>query len=271
GDPLVTLDSTVDAAVLAGLAAEQRLAEVQYARATKLVRDKTMAQSQHDEIAARRDRTKADVLAQQARITKKTIRAPFSGTLGIRRVDLGDYLEAGSSIVPLQTLNPIFLDSAAPGKYLPMLALGQELYVKVQAYPEERFVGRITAIEPGIDPATRMVRVRAELDNPDQRLRPGMFADVEALQNTDQPVLVIPATAVTYSPYGNSVFVVIDGNAGATVDRRQIETGASQNGTTAVTKGLTVGERVVTVGQNKLRNGMPVKIVPSAVVTATAE
>lgn len=271
GDPLLTLDATVDLAVLRGLIAEQRLAEIQYERASKLVRDKTMSQSQYDEAAARRDRVVADVVAQQARITKKTIRAPFSGTLGIRRIDLGDYLEAGSDIVPLQTLDPIFLDSAAPEKFLPILAIGQELRIKVQAYPDTRFVGYITAIEPGVDPATRMVRVRAQLANPEQQLRPGMFVEVEALQAATEPVLVIPETAVTYSPYGNSVFVVVDGKTGASVDRRQIETGEVQNGIVAITKGLTAGERVVAVGQNKLRNGMNVKIVADSALSAVSE
>jgi membrane fusion protein, multidrug efflux system len=271
GDPLLTLDSTVDSAVLTGLIAEQRLAEVQFERASKLVRDKTLAQSQYDEVAARRERAAADVAAQRARLTQKTIRAPFSGTLGIRRVDLGDYLDAGASIVPLQTLDPIFLDSAAPEKFLTLLAVGQTLHVKVEAYPGQQFQGHITAIEPGIDPATRMVRVRAELANPDHRLRPGMFAEVEALQATDERVLVIPETAVTYSPYGNSVFVIVDGKTGTTVDRRQVETGLSQDGRVAVTKGLKAGERVVAVGQNKLRNGMNVKIVLDAALTVASE
>lgn len=271
GDPLVTLDATVDTAVLGGLIADQRLAQIQFERASKLVRDKTMSQSQYDEAAARRDRVAADVIAQQARITKKTIRAPFGGTLGIRRIDLGDYLEAGSSIVPLQTLDPIFLDTAAPEKFLPVLAIGQELRIKAQAYPDTQFVGYITAIEPGVDPATRMIRVRAQLANSQQQLRPGMFVEVEALQAATKPVLVIPQTAVTYSPYGDSVFVVVDGDAGSSVDRRQIETGEVQDGIVAVTKGLAAGDRVVAVGQNKLRNGMHVKVVADSALSAASE
>ncbi|MSR15699.1 MAG: efflux RND transporter periplasmic adaptor subunit [Gammaproteobacteria bacterium] len=267
GAPLVSLDTTVDAAVLSGLMAEQRLAEVQYERAAKLVRDKTMSQSQFDEAAARRDRVAADVVAQQARVTKKTIRAPFSGTLGIRRVDVGDYLVPGSNIVPLQTLDPIFIDSAVPEKFLPSLALKQKIRIKVQAYPNEWFHGEISAIESGIDPDTRMVRIRAVLSNTDQRLRPGMFAEINALQGLGEKQLVIPETAITYSPYGNSVFVVIDGKSGLTVERRQVETGESQDGVVAISKGLALGERVVTVGQNKLRNGMTVAIAPDAMAS----
>ena len=261
GDALVTLESSVDTAVLKGLLAEQRLAEVQFERTAKLVRDRTMAQSQFDEAAARRDRAAAEVGAQQAQIAKKTVLAPFSGTLGIRQVDLGDYLKAGSSIVALQTVDPIFLDSAIPERFIPLLKVGQAVSIRVQAYGDERFSGRLTAIEPGVDTATRMIRVRAELANTDQRLRSGMFVEVEAVQDATEEVDVVPETAITYSPYGNSVFILAHGDSGLTVERRQIETGASRGGEVAITKGLQANEQVVAVGQNKLRNGMRVEIV----------
>lgn len=270
GDVLLSLDATVDNAVLQGLSAEQKLAELQYQRAQKLVRDRTMSQSQYDEAAANRDRVAANVEAQRARIAKKTVRAPFSGTLGIRRVDLGDYLPEGSSIVALQTLDPMYLDSAVPERFLPLLKVGQEVRLRVQAYGDERFTGRLLAIEPGVDPATRMVRVRAELANPDLRLRPGMFAEVEAVEEATQDVLVVPETAITYSPYGNSVFVISEGKDGAVVDRRQVETGAVRNSEVAVTEGLKADERVVAVGQNKLRNGMRVKVVDDKALSAAA-
>lgn len=261
GEPLVILESSVDAAVLNGLLTEQRLAVVQFERAAKLVRDRTLAQAQYDEAAARRDRAAADVLAQQAQLAKKTIRAPFSGTLGIRRIDLGDYLKAGSPMVTLQTLDPIYLDSAIPERFIPQLKIGQQVRVRVQAYGDERFSGRLLALEPGVDTATRMIRVRAELPNPDQRLRPGMFVEVEAVEDTAQEVDVVPETAITYSPYGNSVFVVIKNKEGLTVERRQIETGTTRSGEVAITKGIQANEQVVVVGQNKLRNGLSVEIV----------
>ncbi len=266
GEPLVLLESSVDLAVLNGLQTEQRLAEVQFARASKLVRDHTLAQSQFDETIARRDRAAADVLAQQAQIAKKTIRAPFSGTLGIRRVDLGDYLKAGSAIVTLQTLDPIYLDSAIPERFIPQLKIGQQIRVRAQAYGDERFSGRLMAIEPGVDTATRMIRVRAELSNTDQRLRPGMFVEVEAVQETAEEVNVVPATAITYSPYGNSVFVITKGSEGPSVERRQIETGATRSGEVAITKGIEADDQVVAVGQNKLRNGLRVEIVTDDVL-----
>jgi len=243
---------------------------VQYQRAQKLVRDRTMSQSQFDEAAANRDRLAATVDAQRARIAKKTIRAPFTGRLGIRRVDLGDYLVEGSSVVALQTLDPIFLDSAVPERYLPLLKVGQEIRLRAQAYGEEQFIGRITAFEPGVDPATRMIRVRAQLANQDERLRPGMFVEVEAVEDTTEAVLVIPETAITYSPYGNSVFIVTTEKKGTVVERRQIETGATREGAVAVVKGLAAGEHVVAVGQNKLRNGMAVSIVEDDSLPAPA-
>lgn len=268
GDPLLTLDATVDEAVLAGQVAELQLAEVQYQRARKLVRDRTMSQSQFDESAANRDRIAAEVAAQRARIAKKTVRAPFAGVLGIRRVDLGDYLAEGASIVSLQTLDPIYLDSAVPERFLPLLQIGQEVRMRVQAYGDESFGARLVAIEPGVDPATRMVRVRAEVANTDHRLRPGMFVEVEALQQARESMLVVPETAVTYSPYGNSVFVVTDGKDGLIVDRRQVETGEVRAGEVAILKGLAADERIVAVGQNKLRNGMRVAIVEDTALSA---
>lgn len=276
GAPLMNLDAAVDAAVLAGLVAERRLAELQFERAATLVKDRTLSRSQYDEAAARRARVAADVVAQQAQIAKKTVRAPFAGTLGIRRVDLGEYLAAGSPIVSLQTLSPIYLDSAIPERYLPKLVPGQTVALRVQAWGDERFSGRLVAIEPGVDPATRMVRVRAEFPNADERLRPGMFAEVEAIENTQQHVLVVPATAITYTPYGNSAFVVTPGKDGMTVERRQVETGETRDGKVAVLGGLAAGDQVVAVGQNRLRNGMRVEIVPDdtlerAAAAATAD
>lgn len=271
GDPLVTLESSVDHAELTGLIAEKNLTEVQFERAAKLVRDHTMAQSQYDETAARRDRAAADVLAKQAQIAKKTIRAPFNGTLGIRKINLGQYLKVGAGIVQLQLLNPIYLDSAVPERFLPQIRLGQEVSVRVQAYGKENFSGRITAIESGIDPATRMVRVRADLLNSDLRLRPGMFAEVEAIEADSAPTLVVPETAITYSPYGNTVFVVSKTADGLTVERKQIETGEARDGLVAISKGLAAGEQVVSVGQNKLRNGLNVTIVSESELEAPAK
>jgi membrane fusion protein (multidrug efflux system) len=261
GALLVSLDATVDLATLEGLQAELELARLQHERAKKLVKDHTLSRADYDEVLAKETRLRAGVTAQQATIAKKTLRAPFTGTLGIRRVDLGDYLAAGSSVVSLQTLSPIYLDSSIPERYIAELKAGQEILLRSQAYGEEHFSGRLTAIEPGADPATRMVRIRAEFSNTDKRLRPGMFVDLELVQATADEVLTLPETAISYSPYGNSVFLITETPEGLVVQRKPVETGGTRGGDVAVTKGLAVGDRVVAVGQNKLRNGMQVEIV----------
>ncbi len=268
GDVLLTLDSSIDVAELAGLTATEELADVQYQRFAKLRRDKTASESQYDEAAAQRSRAIALVQAKRAHIAKKTIRAPISGTLGLRRVDLGDYLAPGAEVVSLQALDRVFVDYRLPERVLARLALGQAVKVLVQAFPGRSFPGRITAIDPAIDVATRMVRVRGTLDNPDQALRPGMFADVETLEAQPEEVIVVPETAITYNPYGNAVFVVVEAEAGLKVVRRPVETGAVRDGTVAVTRGLEAGERVVAVGQNKLRNEQAVVIAPEPAADA---
>ena len=265
GDVLVTLDASVDEATLEGMVADLELARVQRARAEKLVARHTISQSDYDEILARETQAGAAVASHRALIAKKTIRAPFAGTLGIRRIDVGDYLAAGSPIVPLQTLDPLYLDSAIPEKYIAALKPGQTVRVKAQAYGAEVFEGQISAVEPGADPATRMVRVRAELPNADHRLRPGMFVEVELLEEAAEEVLELPDTAITYSPYGNSVFILLTDKDGAlSVERRQVETRAPREGRVVVEKGLAEGDRVVATGQNKLRNGVKVVVSKDA-------
>lgn len=268
GAVLVNLDATVDLATLDGLLAELELARLQHGRAKKLVKDHTLSQADYDEVLAKETQLRAEAAAQQAIIAKKTLRAPFAGTLGIRRVDLGDYLAAGSSVVSLQTLSPIYLDSSIPERYIAELKTGQEIFLHSQAYGEERFSGRLTAIEPGADPATRMVRIRAEFPNADKRLRPGMFVDLELVQAAVDEVLALPETAISYSPYGNSVFLITETPEGLVVERKPVETGGTRDGDVAITKGLAVGDRVVAVGQNKLRNGMKVEVVEDSTLQA---
>jgi len=175
-------------------------------------------------------------------------------------VDLGEYLAPGSPIVPLEALDPIYLDFSLPERLLARVAVDQEVRVSVQGYPGEDFGGLIEALNPGVDEGTRSLRLRAVLPNPDQRLRPGMFAEVRVVMPEPQQVLTLPATAVVYNPYGNSVFVVSDGEQGLTVQRRQVQTGEVRDGRVAVTEGLSAGDRVVSAGQMKLRNDMPVTI-----------
>jgi len=272
GDVLVSLDASVDAAELQALQAEQRLNELQFERSEKLLREHTISKADFDIAAARRDESIATARAKAASLDKKTIRAPFSGILGIRQVDLGQFLDAGSEIVTLQSIVPIYLDFGTPERYIHNISDGLEIEAEVHAYPGEVFRGRLIAVAPGIDRATRNMYMRAEFDNADGRLRPGMFAEIRGLVPAEDERLTIPETAVTYTPYGNSVFVVEAGDGGTQVSRRMIETGEIRHGRIAVLKGLDPDDIIVSAGHNKLRNGMTVQTSNSdRLSSATAE
>jgi membrane fusion protein (multidrug efflux system) len=260
GSLLLQLDDSVDQADLRGLQAERRLAEIRYKRFVRLVKDNSASQADLDEAQANLQNLEAQVAAEQATIDKKRIRAPFAGLLGIRQVDLGEYLAPGSRIVPLQALDPIYVDYALPERHIASLRPGQPVLIGIQAYGDETFQGSITALNPGIDPRTRNLRVRATLPNPDGRLRPGMFADVRTVLPARSNVLTVPRTAISYNPYGDSVFVIEQQDGQAVVQRRQIETGDSREGRVEVLAGLSVGETVVSAGHVKLRNGQPVVV-----------
>lgn len=260
GDLLVQLDDEVDRAELAGLTATQHLAELSYERAARLVKDKSVSRSDYDQARAALDSATALVASKQASIRKKAIRAPFTGQLGIRQVDLGQYLAPGAEIVSLQALDSIYVDYSLPERNLGELSVGQSVTVSVQAYPGKSFAGRITAISPLIAAGTRSVSIRATLENPEQQLRPGMFAEVKTLQPARAGVMTLPERAITYNPYGNAVFVIEEKEGQQTAQRRQIETGIVRDGRIEILKGLKEGEQVVSAGQNKLRNGQAVKI-----------
>jgi membrane fusion protein (multidrug efflux system) len=260
GEALLQLDDEVDQAELEGLIADQRLAELDFNRATKLLKDKSVSRADYDQARAKLDRARAQVESKRALIHKKFIRAPFSGILGIRQVDIGQYLKAGTEIVTLQSLNPIFVDYSLPERYLSQLSSDQKVVLAVQAYPDQTFDGRIAAISPKIETRTRNVRIRATVENPDRLLRPGMFSRVRTLLPQRKNVLTLPRTAITYNPYGDSVFVIEKQNDQLIVQRRQVQTGEIRNDRVEITDGLKQGERVVSAGQVKLRNGVPVQI-----------
>jgi membrane fusion protein, multidrug efflux system len=276
GQALVQLDTTVDEADLAGLQASLQLAEIKLERNTKLLRDRAVSQGDFDETSAEVSRSRAAVAAKRALIEKKTIRAPFDGVLGIRQVDLGQYLSEGSSIVALEALDPVFVDYRLPERNLAKLAVGQPVQVRVAAYPEQVFTGRVQAISPAVDQGTRNVQLRAELPNRDDLLRPGMFAKVATLMPQRDAVLTLPRRAVSFNTYGDSVFVIEEQPAGAgeaaaadtgqgtklVVNRRQITTGDVRGDLVEVRAGLAEGDRVVLAGHQKLRNGVEVQIVP---------
>lgn len=260
GQLLIEFDTSTDQAELKGLQAEQQLAQIRFDRSQKLITRQFISQSDYDLNSALLTQAIAAVSAKWTVIAKKQIHAPFSGSLGIRQVDVGQFLAAGSAIVPLQTLDPIYVDFTLPERHLASLAPGQELTLTVQAYPGKTFSGQISAISPGIEAGTRSIKVRATLGNSGHILRPGMFADVQILLKDKAPVLTLPDTAITYNPYGDSVFVIESGKQGLTVLLKQIVTGETRVGRVEIVKGLSAGERVVSAGQVKLRNGMAVTL-----------
>lgn len=266
GTLLLEIEDSVEQAELEGLVAERRLADLQYKRREGLLESKTISPSDVDEARLRLENASAQLAAKQAIIAKKRITAPFSGWLGIRQVDLGEYLQPGTAIVPLEALAPIHADFALPERYLDQISVGQAVEIEVQAFPGETFTGRISALNPGIDPGTRSLQIRATLENQEARLRPGMFAEVRTVLPQRPSVLTLPQTAITYNPYGDSVFVIQEGESGLHVQRRQIETGAVRNGRVEIVQGLQAGDQVVSAGQVKLRNDQAVIIDNSIVL-----
>jgi membrane fusion protein (multidrug efflux system) len=259
GDRLVRLDTDVDAAELRGLEAEAELARIEFQRAEDLLPQRAISQSEFDEARARLESANAAVNTQQERLDQKTIRAPFPGVLGIRRVSVGQYLSPGSDIVELQRLDPIYADFTLPERFLTDIESGQAIEVNTSAF-DETFEGTITAIDSAITEETRAVSVRATLENPDGRLRPGMFAEVTVLEPMARKVLTIPRTAVSFNTYGDFVLRINDTDNGPVAERVQVETGEVRDGRVEVMSGLTEGARVVAAGLVKVRPGQPVTI-----------
>lgn len=260
GDLLLELDDSVDRAELEGFIAERRLAQVEFKRVAELYKKRSVARSEYDQAQAKLQNAQAQVASQQALIEKKAIRAPFPGLLGIRQVDLGQYLAPGSHIVSLQSLDPLYVDFSLPERDLASLYVGQPVSFRVPAYPKRSFVGEISAIDSRVNEATRNVRVRATVGNEDERLRPGMFAEVQTQLPHREEVLTLPSTAITYNPYGDSVFIVENRQGQLLVEPRWVKTGGTRNGRIAIKEGLDAGELVVTAGQLKLRKGQQVRI-----------
>jgi membrane fusion protein (multidrug efflux system) len=273
GQPLLQLDSEVEKALLGTAEADLGLAQVDYGRGSKLVGDAAISKGDFDKLAAAQKKAAATVAQLNASLAKKRILAPFSGTIGIRQVDVGDYLASGTVIATLQDLSSLYVDFFVPEQVLPKLALGQQVQVSVGAYPGSTFNASLSAINPKVDDATRNVLVRATLPNPDSKLLPGMFANLHVMLGQDTRELVVPESTITYTLYGNSVFVITPkknadgqpeknakGKQPLAVERRFVETGERRGGLVIIRKGLKTGERVVTGGQLKLDNGTSVAI-----------
>lgn len=288
GTVLVQLNTDNELAVLRSGEAAAKLATVQRDRWRELGETQLVSKAEVEERATQAATAIAQVEAQRALIAQKTIRAPFDGVLGIRKVNLGQFVSPGTAIVSLQQLDPIHLDFTLPEQMLPRVTEGATVRAGIDALPGETFEGTITAIEPSVDPGTRNFTVQATLANPDGRLRPGAFARVGMDTGGAQSVVVIPQTAVSFNPYGNAVYVVSekpadkdakeapkteDGKpAGPTLIVRQrfIKTGATRGDLIAVVEGLKPGERIATSGLLKLRNDAVVTINNRVQPTADA-
>lgn len=270
GTVLIELEDSVDRAALEGARAERRLAEIKLNRAMDLIKRSAISKSEFDETQANADAAQARVAEKAAKLAQKTIRAPFDGLIGIRQVNLGQYLAPGSRIVSLQALNPIYADYALPERHLPQLSVGQSVELKVAAYPGRVFTGTVSALASAVESGSRSLSVRATLDNGEALLRPGMFAEVATLQAESQNVITVPQTAVSFNTYGNFVYVIIQGEGtGLLVKRRQVTTGRVRAGQVEVTEGLSIGEQVVRAGLVKLRDGQAVVIDNSVVLDDT--
>ncbi|TXH99112.1 MAG: efflux RND transporter periplasmic adaptor subunit [Pseudomonas sp.] len=274
GQPLLQLDSSVERAILATAEASRALARVEYQRGQDLIRRQAISKSEFDRLNAELLKAEASVAQLKAELDKKRILAPFAGTIGIRQVDTGDYLSPGTPFATLQDLSRLYVDFFLPEQEYPRLAIGQRVRLSVAAYPDAVFEGAISALNPKVEETTRNVQVRAMLANPDNRLLPGMFANIDVLLPGEMPQIVVPETAITYTLYGNSVYVINEkkdaqgamvkdsqGRAQLVVERRFVETGERRDGQVLVLKGLKAGEQVVTAGQLKLDNGAHVAIV----------
>lgn len=282
GDLLVTLSAGTERADLTRLQAQADLAQSEFARLERLYKLDAISKSELDRAQADLSAARAGAEAQRAKLAQKQIRAPFSGQLGIRQVNVGQYLSAGTPIVTLQAINPVFVDFTLPEQDQAAVQTGQTVTVTVDSQPGRAFTGVISAIEPLVDSKTRNFKVRARFENADEALRPGLFARASITLARSSNVVTIPQTAVSYNPYGNSVYVIqavkgqsADGKATEelVVRRRFVKTGETRGDLVAVTEGLKAGEQVATSGLLKLQNDSKIKInntvQPSASATPT--
>lgn len=262
GDVLVQLETTTEAAQLRAAKAAEELARANLSRTRELRKSLTTSPAELDAAKAKYDAAKAQVESITTSIDKKTIRAPFSGRLGMRQVDLGEVLKEGDAITSLQSLDPIYVDFSLPQQQLPLLALGMSIRVTSDAAPGDIFTGEISAVSPQTDPVTRSVRLQGTITNEDETLRGGMFANVQVVLPDRETVLAIPLTAMLFAPFGDSVFVIertaTKGNDTSTLTLRQrfVRLGTRRGDFVAVTAGLKAGEQVVSSGVFKLRSGM---------------
>ena len=256
GQLLVVLNDEVEVASRQNQKAALELAEILFERDRTLIAQKSIPQSQFDRSRADLERTRAQLAETEARLANKRIKAPFDGVMGIRRVDVGDYLSPGTVIATLQDPSELEIDFTVPARHAPKLKAGLSVALKVDAYPDKTFAASVTAVDARVDPNTRNVLLRARLEEV-EGLVPGMFAVLDIDLGETREVVTVPETAMTYSLQGNTVYVVEETEAGElTATPRVVKAGIVQDGRVAILEGISAGERVVSVGQNKLYRGV---------------
>jgi len=265
GEILVELDTRQERAQLASLEAQRDLAKINYGRAQELVTAGVIAKQDYDNASTQKKATEAQVGDIKAAIARKTIKAPFSGVLGIRQVSLGQYLAAGQAIVSLQTLSPIYVNFGVPQQDAGKMVAGHVVRVTNTDLPGMAFTGRITALDSVINEQTRNIEIQAIVTNKDNKLRPGMFVQVELPLGGPRDVVALPASAINYAPYGDSVYIVSDmkdpkGNTYRGVRQQVVRIEGSRGDQVGIVSGLNPGDEVVSSGVFKLRNGAPVQV-----------
>jgi membrane fusion protein, multidrug efflux system len=266
GDVLMKLDTSSEEAQLRTAEADLQLARADLDRARDLAARKVISKAEIDAAESKFKQKEGATDNLRAMIAKKQVSAPFDGQLGIRQVNVGQMINAGQQVVGLTSLDPVYVDFALPEQHLSRLTKGLEVQVRVDALPGREFKGKLTAINSMVDSATRNVPLQATLENPDHALHPGMFAKVDVVLPAKEPVLVIPATAISYAPYGDSVFVIEkkkdpkSGKESQVLRQQFIRTGETRGDFVSVTNGLKAGEVIASSGVFKLRNGMEVTV-----------
>jgi len=265
GQVLVRLDTSTEEAQLASAKADENLARLNFERATEVRKGGANTPADLDAAEARYRQAQAAVATIKATIDKKSIHAPFDGRIAIRQVELGQVLGAGAPVASLQSVTPIYVEFSLPQQALARVKVGQPVHVHADTFPGVTWNGKVSTINTEVDVATRNVKIRATIPNEDGRLRPGMFTSVEVLSPEQVPVLLIPATAVIFAPYGDSVFVLdakkgADGKDQLVAQQRFVRLGERRGDLVAVTNGLKAGETVVSSGAFKLRSGATVTV-----------
>jgi membrane fusion protein (multidrug efflux system) len=260
GAAILTLNSAPDRALLEELQAAADLARQELERARRLVEQRNISESELDQRVSLLQQARARVTAQQARIEQKTLRAPYAGRLGIRRYNVGDYVQAGDTVIALQALDSLFVNFSLPEQYSQQVEAGMPVEALLEALDGRTFAGTVTAISPVVDPNTRNFALQATLPNPEELLRPGMFARLVLPIGIELERVVVPQTAIAYRPYGDSVYVIQERDGALQLSQRFVTLGPVRGDMVAVEEGLDPGERVATSGLLKLDGGMPVKI-----------